>query len=205
VTKTLWEESYAISDMLSSGEPNVWVKELTQDLKAGRLLDVAGGEGRNAIWLAHRGWQATIIDSSPVALCRAVHSAAELGIDSARVTIARADARTYLPARHGYDLVLISYLHLSMAEFGSVLRLAASAVAPGGQLLVIGHDSSNVALEADEMSLARHFFSAHEVVHELEGSGLLIDHAQTRTRTVHEAHGSRPAYDVVVQASRPLL
>ena len=57
VTVTYWDERYAVSDMLCSGHPNVWVKELAGELPVGRMLDQAGGEGRNALWLAQQGWR----------------------------------------------------------------------------------------------------------------------------------------------------
>jgi SAM-dependent methyltransferase len=46
----------------------------------GRGLDVAGGVGRHAIWLAQRGWQMTVADISPVALAMAQERARDAGV-----------------------------------------------------------------------------------------------------------------------------
>jgi 2-polyprenyl-3-methyl-5-hydroxy-6-metoxy-1,4-benzoquinol methylase len=46
----------------------------------GKVLDIAGGAGRNAIWLARRGLDVTIVDVSEVALEKADRRAAGLGI-----------------------------------------------------------------------------------------------------------------------------
>ena len=51
---TLWDDRYAASDLVWSAEPNPTVATLPADLPPGRALDVAAGEGRNAIWLAER-------------------------------------------------------------------------------------------------------------------------------------------------------
>nr|MBA3718830.1 class I SAM-dependent methyltransferase [Nocardioidaceae bacterium] len=53
--------------MLWSFEPNRFVVEEVTALPAGRALDLACGEGRNALWLAGRDWQVTAVDFSPVA------------------------------------------------------------------------------------------------------------------------------------------
>lgn len=64
---TAWNQRYEDSELVWSAGVNVWVEQLTGDLPAGRALDVAAGEGRNALWLAGRGWQVTAVDFSAVA------------------------------------------------------------------------------------------------------------------------------------------
>ena len=51
-----WDARYAGSDLVWSAAPNVWVRELTSRMPSGRALDVAAGEGRNALWLVEQGW-----------------------------------------------------------------------------------------------------------------------------------------------------
>ncbi len=55
-----------------------------------------------------------------------------------------ADLTSYEPARDRFDLVLIVYLHLGAAELPPIIEGAARAVAPGGRLVVIGHDVENL-------------------------------------------------------------
>ncbi|OIJ94532.1 hypothetical protein [Streptomyces colonosanans] len=50
-----WDERYAARDLVWGAEPNRWVAQETSDLQPGRALDLAAGEGRNALWLASRG------------------------------------------------------------------------------------------------------------------------------------------------------
>src|SRR5947207_444226 len=61
-------------------------------LSPGRVLDVAGGVGRNAIWLAQRGWDATVLDVSEVGMQRGLAMAEELGVT---VKFEQADLQTY--------------------------------------------------------------------------------------------------------------
>ena len=66
-----WDQRYDQADLVWSAAPNRWVEEVTGSLSPGRVLDLAAGEGRNALWLAGRGWRATAVDFSRVALDRA--------------------------------------------------------------------------------------------------------------------------------------
>src|SRR5262249_49632970 len=59
-----WDELYASAELVWTAEPNRFVAEELAGLAAGRALDLGTGEGRNAIWLAERGWQVTAVDFS---------------------------------------------------------------------------------------------------------------------------------------------
>lgn len=61
-----------------------------------------------------------------------------LGPDSGRVRTEQAALLTYTPQEHGYDLVMVIYLHLPADQRRAVIRKAASAVAPNGWLLIVG-------------------------------------------------------------------
>ena len=51
-----WDERYAATELVWSAGPNQFVEHEVADLPPGRALDLACGEGRNARWLADRGW-----------------------------------------------------------------------------------------------------------------------------------------------------
>ena len=133
-----WDTRYSESDMVWSAEPNTFVVTLTSDLAPGSALDVAAGEGRNALWLAEQGWQVTAVDFSPVAVER---GRARPGGD--KVDWQVADVTTYAPQER-FDLVLLCYLHLPRPVMRRVLHHVASWVAPGGRLVVIGHAVRNL-------------------------------------------------------------
>ena len=136
-----WDERYAGTELVWTAEPNRFVVEELQALPPGRALDVGTGEGRNAIWLAHRGWQVTAVDFSAVGLEKGRRLA-----ESSHVAVdwVHADLREYQPDESAFDLVLVAYLQLREADLDGVLRRAAAALAPGGVLLVVGHDVTNL-------------------------------------------------------------
>lgn len=131
-----WDERYRQTDRLWSAEPNMFVADRLGPSKPGVGLDVASGEGRNAIWLASRGWKMTAVDFSEVAVERGRSVSDE-------VEFVVADVLTW-EASESYDLVLVAYLHLPQSEMRQVIERVASWLKPGGELFLIGHDESNI-------------------------------------------------------------
>lgn len=193
-----WDARYRETTQMWSRGPNVFVAERLADAAPGRAIDLAGGEGRNAVWLAERGWDVELVEFSRVALDRAVDRADEAGV---RLTTTHADV-TSEPALERADLVLIAYLQLPSAQMARVCAYAASLVGHGGRLLLVGHARRNL-LEGfggpsdpdvlhDPASLASWFSTA----------GLTVDEASEVTRRVDSDHGPQTAIDVLVDAHR---
>jgi len=95
--------------------------------KAGVALDLAGGLGRHALWLASRSWQVTVVDVSEVAIAKLTQAARELNL---KLELLVGDASEYKfgPAR--FDLIVLFY-HLDRSLFPKIL----SALRPGGLLI----------------------------------------------------------------------
>ena len=194
-----WDLKYAGEELLWRGEPNRFVVECTEDLAPGSMLDVACGEGRNAIWLAEGGWRAHGVDFSAVALSKARRLA-----DSRRVEVEwiEADVRSWRPM-DSFDLVVLLYLQLPTSDRRAVYRAFADAVAPGGHLLVVGHDAENLTAGVGGPQDPDVLFSAADVVASIEGSGLLIERAEQVRRPVTTDDGVVDALDALVRAVRP--
>jgi len=193
-----WDELYASTELVWTAEANRFVVEELAGLTAGRALDLGSGEGRNAIWLAERGWQVTAVDFSAVGLAKAAELAARRGATGIRWV--EADLREYQPGQAAYDLVLLAYIHLLPDEFGALLQTAASALAPGGTLLVIGHDADNIAHGHGGPQDPRVLHRVEDVVASLPG--LDIQRAEQARRPVLAGDGERTAIDTVVRAQR---
>jgi SAM-dependent methyltransferase len=138
-----WEERYA-GDRVWSGKVNVQLQAEAASLVPGRALDVGCGEGGDAIWLASQGWDVTASDFAETALARVAEHAAEAGVRD-RVATRRIDVRTFEPDGETWDLVTAHFLHLPDGGMVDVVRRLTSAVAPGGTLLVVGHDPGDLA------------------------------------------------------------
>lgn len=193
-----WDERYAAADLVWTTGPNQFVERELGALPPGRAIDLAAGEGRNALWLASRGWQVRAVDYSQVGLDKAARLAAERGLE---VALERADLTTR-PAEPGaYDLVIIAYLQLPWTELEGVLDRAARSVAPGGTLFLVGHDADNLTRGTGGPRDPGVLYSPDEVAGAL--TGLTIDRATQVERPVTTADGPRVAIDCLVRAHRP--
>ncbi len=142
-----WDERYSDAELVWSRKPNRWVAQELAGRPPGTALDVATGEGRNAIWLAENGWQVTAVDFSQVALRRAAGLKADAEQERGEqfdIEWVWGDLRTWELPSSAYDLVLMSYLHLPSYERTPLVRACAAALAANGLLLIVGHDTSNL-------------------------------------------------------------
>ena len=196
--QTAWDERYSGPDLVWGAGPNRFVTGEVTALPAGRAVDLGTGEGRNAIWLAERGWQVTAVDFSAAGLARAARLGVERGVN---VDWIQADLLDYQPAPGGYDLVLVAYIHLPPASLARVLRAAAAAVAAGGTLLVIGHDRDNITRGYGGPQDPDRLYTPATVAAELDG--LAVKRAEQVLRPVQAPEGERTAIDTLVRAERP--
>jgi thioredoxin reductase/SAM-dependent methyltransferase len=138
-----WEERYS-GDKVWSGRVNAQLAAEAPSLTPGRAMDVGCGEGGDAIWLASQGWEVTAVDFADAALARVAEHAEEAGVGD-RIETRRIDVRSFDAAGETWDLVTSHFFHLPDGGMPDVVRRLAAAVAPGGTLLVVGHDAGDLA------------------------------------------------------------
>lgn len=132
-----WDQKYQEAEHLHwPPMPNIFVADRLRDASPGTGLDLATGEGRNAIWLASLGWKMTAVDFSAVAIERAIARNSD-------VDFVVGDVLDWEP-ESTFDLILIAYLHLQSAEYEKVVHRAREWLEPGGELFMIGHHVSNI-------------------------------------------------------------
>jgi SAM-dependent methyltransferase len=195
-----WNQRYADAELVWSAEANRFLVEEVADLPPGRALDLGAGEGRNAIWLAERGWRVTAVDFSHIGLQKARRLAEAHGVE---VDWTEADLRSYSPARGAFDLVALLYIHLPGEERRALTRRAADAVAAGGTLVVIGHDRSNLHEGYGGPQDPTILFSPDDITDDLAGiEELRVVRADRVMRPVMTDDGERNAIDALVRAER---
>jgi SAM-dependent methyltransferase len=192
-----WDRRYRGTELVWTAQPNRFVVEELGGLPPGRALDLGSGEGRNAVWLAEGGWQVTAVDFSSVALDKARRLAQARGVT---VDWVLADLRGYRPEPGAYHLVLVAYLHLSPLERVAVLAGAVAALAPGGTLLVIGHDLANLTQGVGGPQDPAVLYTPEAIVAELDG--LTVHRAERVRRPVDTAPEPGVAIDTLVRAAR---
>jgi len=191
---TVWDDRYSTKDYIWNAGPNSFVAEHLKDLPPGSVIDLAAGEGRNAVWLAERGWDATAVDFSPVGIEKAERLAADRGVS---MTFVVGDALTWEPAER-VDLVVIAYLQLPEPQQVAVLERTATWVKPGGTLFVVAHDRANVASGYGGPPNEEVCYDLDRTVTALDGFD--IQFAEVVERQVDNDDGHHVALDTVVIA-----
>jgi SAM-dependent methyltransferase len=196
-----WDARYATDELVWKAEPNRFLEPMIEGLLPGRALDLACGEGRNAVWLATQGWEVTGVDFSQTGLDKAARLAGDRGVGATWVC---ADVVTWEPP-HEFDLVVVFYLQIPPAARRGVLATAARAVAPGGTLLWLAHDRRNlrdgIGGPKDEAVLA----DAGDLRADLDAAGvvgLVADRAGELFRPVEVDGTEHLAIECVLRARR---
>jgi len=165
-----WDEQYRKkADPATEHEsaPSSVLIEAARNLPPGRALDLACGTGRNALWLAERGWNVTAIDGSPAAIetLRRRAARANVTIDAQVVDL---EEPGFAIAPDHYDLIAMCY-YLQRNLF----EPCKSGLVPGGVMVVIalliepGKENSPFRLQPGEL---RSYFEDWEILHHREGT-----------------------------------
>lgn len=141
VMQDMWNNRYRESETVFGHEANQFLVEAVERLEGGTALDLGCGQGRNALWLAERGFVVTGLDLSPVAIDQARARASELGLDA---TFESVDLLSWEPDGQEWDLVVLAYIHLPEQMRRAVHAAAQRAVAPGGRIVVVAHHLDNL-------------------------------------------------------------
>lgn len=119
-----WDSRYTGIDYRYGKEPADFLRKNIARLPKGRALDIAAGEGRNAVFLARHGFEVDAVDISPVGLDKARKLAGEYGVS---INTIAADLKTYDLGREKYAIVM-NFLYLQRDMIPKIKE----ALVPGG-------------------------------------------------------------------------
>jgi thioredoxin reductase/SAM-dependent methyltransferase len=196
-----WEHRYG-GDPIWSGNPNGTLVNEASGLPPGRALDVGAGEGGDALWLAARGWTVTASDISERALARIGAEAARQGLP---VDCRQADANAADPFPAGaFDLVSAQYASIPRTPDDRAVRNILNAVAPGGTLLVVGHDLEPMrAAGSDRAFDPDAYVGVDDFAAALDGSpDWDVELPEKRHRPAGAASAAHHVHDIVLRARR---
>ena len=122
-----------------SKEPSAFLVSAIKDVKPGKALDVATGQGRNAVYLATKGWDVTGFDISEEGLKTANENAAKAGVVITTLK-ARLEDFDYGTAR--WDLICFIYVPTELTVDSRFIARIRTALKPGGLMPAMGSPSS---------------------------------------------------------------
>jgi len=164
-----WNDRYRSRERTAEdfeGAPTPLVVETAKSLPSGRALDLACGTGRNALWLAERGWSVTAVDGAASAVEEVRRRAHGRGL-AVDVHLANLEKGEYRIDPETWDLILMCY-YLQTDLF----VMAKQGLVPGGIVLVVvhaaepGEEPSAFSLPAGDLP---NYFAGWEILHSYEG------------------------------------
>ena len=185
--RTEWDKRHSAGDFEGIG-PNPTLVGAVSGLAAGRAVELGSGSGTNAVWLAGAGWTVTAVDWSEVGLANGAGKAAAAGVS---VEWLRRNLLEWSPPASSFELAVIVYLHLPPDERRPVYASAAAAIAPGGRLVIVGHDRLNFTEGEGGPPDQERLFTAGELARELTATdpGLTIERAEMVRRVPSPGRG----------------
>ncbi len=169
-----WDARYEAETYAYGTEPNAYFRQRLDALPSGRLLLLAEGEGRNAVYAAKRGWQVTAVDFSDEGRAKALRLALAQGVHLDYQVTDLTDLSWLRPGY--YDAVGLIYAHLPPADRRAVHAAAGACLAPGGHLILEAFSVRQLGLPSGGPRTAEMLYEPATLAADFAGLSILENH-----------------------------
>ncbi|MFZ2949605.1 MAG: class I SAM-dependent methyltransferase [Desulfuromonadaceae bacterium] len=176
-----WDERYREPGFAYGTAPNEFLASIVHRIPHGKILSLAEGEGRNAVYLASLGYQVTGVDGSAVGLRKAEELAAERGVV---ITTIHANLREFEIKPEQWDAIIACYCHVPPEIRIPLHQAAVRGLNSGGVFVLEAFSKEQLAYGTGGPQSLDMLMSLEEVTREL--SGLEFVHAVRIERDVRE-------------------
>ena len=149
--------------------------------RTGKILCLAEGEGRNAVWLAEQGNEVTAVDASDVGLQKANRLAKETGVE---ITTVHADLTDYDIGTQQWDAIISIFCHLPPELRQEVHRRCVKGLRDNGVFLLEAYTPLQLEYKTGGPPVAEMMVDMRSLRSELNGLEFL--HLQECVREIHE-------------------
>lgn len=164
--KEWWAKKYGSKDLLYGKAPSDFLSKHIDLLKKGKTLDVAMGEGRNACYLASKGFEVEGFDFCEAAVERANKLASETGVNiDTKVT----NLDFFLVPLMKYASIIVVDYHPSPTFYNALTR----GLAEGGTLYVEGYTTEQLKIKDGPKVEFFECFKSNELIKHIKSLKLL--------------------------------
>ena len=189
----MWNEKYSDPRFIYGTEPNDFLKQSVHHLKpSGKILCIAEGEGRNAVWLAELGFKVTAVDASEVGLNKGQTLAKSKGV---KIDWIHADLQHYNPGQQAWDGVVAIFAHLPPELRSQVHADCVESLKAGGVLLLEAYTPEQLRFRTGGPSNPDWLMTPEMLEQELRG--LTFERLQKVERQIIEGIGHTGTGSVV--------
>lgn len=142
MSNPFWDERFGGADYVYGTEPNDFLRDEVARIPKGRVVCLAEGEGRNAVFLASLGYTVTAVDFSVQGLRKAEALAKQRGVELALV---EADLAHYELGEDAWSGIVSIWAHTQPAVRDRLHRAVARALVPGGAFVLEAYRPEQIA------------------------------------------------------------
>ena len=181
-----WDSRYSEPGFVYGTEPNEFLVSAATHIPKGRVLCLAEGEGRNAVYLAGLGYDVTGVDASPVGMRKAAELAKSRGVS---ITTIVADLAEFAIEPGRWDGIVSIFCHLPPELRVRVHRAAVAGLKPGGAFILEAYTPRQLELKTGGPQTLELMMTLDMLREELRGLELV--EAREIERVVNEGHFHR--------------
>lgn len=160
----MWDQRYRDADYVYGKQANDFLVENVQHLPKGKILSLAEGEGRNAVFLAQQGYAVTAVDSSQVGLDKAQKLAQEYGVE---IDTILADINEFEITSNTWEGIISIFCPLSTQQQQLLYPKIVAGLKPKGVYLVEAYRPEQLAYGTGGGSSADHMTTQASLEHGL--------------------------------------
>jgi ubiquinone/menaquinone biosynthesis C-methylase UbiE len=184
----MWDERYSDNEYVYGTSPNSFLASVIDRIRCnhnhvhrGKVLSLAEGEGRNAVFLAEHGCFVTAVDASRVGLTKAEKLAKDRGV---ALKVIHSDLAHLEIEPNSWDAIVSIFCHVPSQLRSELHRKVVAGLRPGGVLVLEAYTPSQLALRTGGPQDVDMTMSLKQLESEL--AGLVFEHAQELEREVVE-------------------
>jgi len=195
----MWNQRYSDEQYVYGTEPNDFLVAMSQQLSKGKALCIGEGEGRNAVWLAQRGFKVTAVDSSEIGLHKAEKLARSRGV---KIETIHADLADFPIENQQWNTIISIFCHLPSKLREEVHKRCISGLHKQGTILLEAYTPLQLELNTGGPSKLDLMMDVNTLANDFKG--LSFFHLQERLREVNEGqyhHGTGAVVQVLAAKS----
>ena len=142
--ENFWNQRYAAENYAYGTLPNAYLKEISADLRPGKILLPAEGEGRNAVFMAKMGWEVEAFDQSTEGKNKALLLAEHYDV---KISYTISDVENTDYPENSFDALALIFAHFPGENRRSYHRKLSSFLKPGGHLIIEGFSKEHATFQ----------------------------------------------------------
>jgi SAM-dependent methyltransferase len=162
----MWDERFSTQDYVYGTKPNDFLKDQITSIPKGKVLSLAEGEGRNAVFLAKQGYSVTAVDASLAAIDKGHLLAKNNGVE---IDFVHADLTEFELGEHHWDGIISIFFPLPPLQRKALYKKVARGLKKSGIFLLEAYTPKQLMFDTGGGKVIDFMQSKKSLAKELKG------------------------------------